>query len=479
MTLLVSNFRVASSLLLLLNTLTTPVLADPKSKVFQWKFANNFFGTEVPTCGEFGVVVQPFGNNTANSTGVPPYYMIGYAVNGVSNTQLLGTSLDSLKWKVNFPAGTKLVLSVFDSEGTSGGIGTDFVNVVDAGGGGTASCVVNNPPPQDFIVTSNITDTINTCEPWGLRIKGGVKPYNITFMQINSPIVTNVTAGSRDDAYTYIMRGDPGKKMIAAVNDMTGRFALMAPVVSPQGSSDVDCPGLNSQGGNTTELDQQAAEARAAAEAKEQRKRTAIIAGTVVPITLVLIAGVAMWYFLWYKPRRNTRTEIDLIDPTVKPYTETGPGQVLSINAFLSDPSSSPGTPPKHPPGLTHMSYGDPEHQFDPYNQSDTMSSTSQRPDSGGGTSRHSAGRNGFTTFPSRRPSSKAAEVAMSPSSAVAESSSDQPWADAGSSVTRTTSVGRINGGEPELIIQHRDGGPGRVRELPPPYADRGQPAET
>ena len=72
-----------------------------------------------------------------------------------------------------------------------------------------------NDERKDFILTSNSTsDTINTCDPWGLRIKGGNKPYNVTFMQINSPIVTNVTMGPNDDGYTYRMRGDPDKYMI-------------------------------------------------------------------------------------------------------------------------------------------------------------------------------------------------------------------------------------------------------------------------
>lgn len=506
---LVSNFGVASSFFLLLHILTTPVFAT--SMVFQWKFTNDFVN-DLPTCRDIEIGIQPW-NTSVNTTGVPPYYMIGYATNGISRTQLIGTRLDDLQWKVDFPVGTVLALNVVDSEGTSGGIAPSLHKVVV---GSSTSCVVSvTDDEKDFILTSNVTGAINTCEPWGLRIKGGVKPYNVTFLQLGSPNVTNVTMGAQDDGFTYPMRGVPGMTMIAAVNDFTGRFAFQAPIVYPQGSPDVTCTGLNSMSGSADELDKQAREAHAAAAAKERGKRTVIIAGTVVPITIVLIAGVAMWYFRWYKPRRSKPREIDIFDPTVKPYTETAPGQVLSINAFISDPSPSPGTPPKHPPGLnpatgsiaSRSAHRDPDHPFDPYNQSDSASSTSQRPTSG--TSRHSAGRPGFTTFPTRRPSSKAAEAGLTtshtgdpvsswPSSAVAESSSDQPWATpgtnvtrttsvgrtvaeepwatSGTNVTRTTSVGRTNTGEPELIIQHRDGGPGRVRELPPPYADRGQP---
>ncbi|KAG7085729.1 hypothetical protein E1B28_003272 [Marasmius oreades] len=478
---LFSNVGVACSFFLLFCTLATPVHAaqQPKTMVFQWKFAEDP-STELPTCRDLGIIVKPFNAASGNATGVPPYYMLGYATNGITRSTLVGNSLDNLKWTVDYPVGTELALSLVDSEGTSGGIPPKTYTV---SLGQTTNCVVDDPK-KDFTVKANRTTTINTCEPWRLTITGGTKPYNVTFLQLNSPNVTNVTMGASDDAYVYINRGIPNQRMIAAVNDFTGRFAFGAPSVMPQGSSNPDCIGLNSESGSAAEFDKEEAE-EADARAAARRKRTAIIAGTVVPISLVIIAGIAMWYFLWYKPRSKRPREIDLLDSNVKPYTETGSGQVLSINAFLNDAASSPGSSPKHPPGLghptmesivCHSAYGELEHPFDPYSQSDNTSSTSQRATSGA--SRHSEGRPGFANFPVRRPTVKAAEAGIDahpPDIAVTETASgSHPTRVPGPSVTRTTSVGQTNAGEPELIIQHRDGGPGRVRELPPPYADRG-----
>ncbi|EEB96913.1 hypothetical protein MPER_03864, partial [Moniliophthora perniciosa FA553] len=134
------------------------------SKIFQWQFSNNV---------------------------LPPFYMMAYEIGGTPRISLLGTNESDLKWTADHP--------IVDSEGTAGGISPQLYTVV---------------------ISANVTTSVNTCDPWGLRIRGGVKPYNITFLQINSPIVTNVTLGPNDDAFTYINRGDPGKLFVAAVNDL-------------------------------------------------------------------------------------------------------------------------------------------------------------------------------------------------------------------------------------------------------------------
>ncbi|KAK1218439.1 hypothetical protein PQX77_018903 [Marasmius sp. AFHP31] len=471
----------ASIFLFTLTALVLPANAQPKYKVFQWKFSNNQLSTDLPTCASFDITIQPF--TGGNSTGVPPYYMIGYSLNGTSRTTPIGSKADAVKWTVDYPVGTKLALSVVDSEGTSGGIPPNLYTVT---AGQTTNCVVNDDK-RDFVLSSNSTaTTINTCDPWGLRIKGGNKPYNITFLQINSPIVTNATMGPNDDGYTYRMRGDPDKLMIAAVNDLNGRFASPAVTIMPQGSTDVECPGLNSVSGSAAEFDRQAEEARAAEAAKDRRKRTAIIAGTVVAVVVVLFAALAMWYFLWYRPRRRQPREVDLgADTTPKPFMEAQPGQVLSINSFLTD-QPSPGSP-KGSPGVyragsmaAHSAYTDTETPYDPYSQTHTDGTIySQRPSSGS-SRQDSTRRPGFTNFPTRRSKAQEAGVSVETSEWQNGESSNRSPVNRNPSLqyaepsgTRTTSVGTTNAGEPELIIQHRDGGPGRVRELPPPYADR------
>ncbi|KAK7031274.1 hypothetical protein VNI00_013525 [Paramarasmius palmivorus] len=299
--------------------------------------------------------------------------------------------------------------------------------------------------------------------------------------------------GRNDDGFAYIDRATPGSLLIAAVSDLTGQYASGTPTVMPRGSSNVDCIGLGSVSGSAAEMDRLTAQAQAAAAAKARRRRTAIIAGTVVPILVLLIGGIVTWYYFYYRPRRSRPRELDLgPDTTVKPFTES---QVLSINSFIIDSTSTTPRSPKSPPGLHAGSIGHSSSPSDgPYNVSDSATASG----SVGRTQSASSGpgpRPGFTNFPVRRgQSAKAMEAGTSPSStqnpqslpsAVSETSYDQRSHIATTSgsangapsrlPTRTTSVGTTVNGEPELIIQHRDGGPGRVRELPPPYADQYQ----
>ncbi|ESK90820.1 hypothetical protein Moror_16526 [Moniliophthora roreri MCA 2997] len=493
-----SNFAAGSTpflALLFVNLLIISPVHAQKNRIFQWQFVTQ--PSSIPSCQSLPIVVKPF-NSSITSLGVPPYYMISYEIGGTPRVQLIGQNASNLAWQSEHPIGTTLLLDVVDSEGTTGGIPPNNFTVVS---GQSQNCI-SGQDQTDFTVRANLTTSVETCAPWGLRIKGGVPPYNITFLQTNSPVVTNVTMGPNDDAYTYINRADINQILVAAVNDITGRYAFGTPSVMPYGSTNVDCVGLISQPGNAAQLDQQAADARAAAEAKARRKRTAIIAGTVVPITVLLIAGIAAWYYFYYRPRRNRPREMFDLGPdtTVKPYVESG--QVLSINSFISDSATTSPRSPKSPPGLHGGSVVRPathaispsDAPFDPYNMSDSATGSAVRPSSSG--SGGSTRRPGFANFPVRR-SVKAVEAGVSPStnidphnlhSAVSETSYDQHsyMATASGSVvnssgapprlpTRTTSVGTTAAGEPELIIQHRDGGPGRVRELPPPYADQYQ----
>uniref|UniRef100_A0A0W0F7W7 Transmembrane protein n=1 Tax=Moniliophthora roreri TaxID=221103 RepID=A0A0W0F7W7_MONRR len=241
--------------------------------------------------------------------GVPPYYMISYELGGTPRISLLGTNRSELKWTAVHAAGSKLILSLADSEGNTGGI-PSFVYFVEAG---NSDCLPQIPDSSDFTVSANVTSVADTCEPWGLRIKGGVKPYNLTLLQLNSAVVTNVTMGKDDDAFTFINRGNPGTLFAGmlmipfsvavpdhmlftpAAGDSTGRYARGTPSMTPLGSYNVDCVGLVSSSGKASELDPPVT---------QPKSRRPIIIGVVVGVFVVLAIGHA-WYFWYYRPRRR------------------------------------------------------------------------------------------------------------------------------------------------------------------------------
>lgn len=449
-------------------------------KIFQWQFSNNAISENLPSCQSFDITVKSY-NADENTTGVGPYYMLAFPIGGTPTVTHIGDTIKDLSWTVDQPPDSELFLSVIDSNNTAGGVPPRLYNVVT---GQSTSCItVQNG--TDFTVSANVTDTLETCQPWGLRIKGGTPPYNVTFMAVNSPYVTNVTMGPVDDAFTYIDRADPGAQLIAAVSDLQGRWASGNPVVETSGSTDVACTGLVSSSGTTEELQKQA-EDRAQAERDADHKRTATILGCILGLGLPLILGVA-GFFAWRRRRNGGAGGAVLDSPDLKPtafYDTTrqtsqtsptvtvGPSKSLNYGGVSPVYESTAGSTSRfNEHGMApHEVYAHSQGQ-QTHDQLSNAGSTYPGRNSGGA---EAPGFAGFTSYANSRRSAKAAEAALSSGSAEEMSA-----------YLATTS--RASGGGPrnslpdapadEVIFQHRDAGPGQpiVRELPPPYIDRSE----
>ncbi|TFK32847.1 hypothetical protein BDQ12DRAFT_616308, partial [Crucibulum laeve] len=173
-------------------------------------------GRVLGQCVPMGIVVKPY-NATGNS-GVPPYYMLAFPVGGTPTTTFIGMDNSTLSFQATHPVGSQLLLSVVDSTGSAGGIPPQLFRIVP---GQTSQCATPAPSSPDFTISSNITNfqDLSTCDPWGITVKGGVPPYNVTIAAVNSPVVTNVTMPFGTDVFTYINRADPGTQMISECCD--------------------------------------------------------------------------------------------------------------------------------------------------------------------------------------------------------------------------------------------------------------------
>ncbi|KAF8063533.1 hypothetical protein FPV67DRAFT_251192 [Lyophyllum atratum] len=214
------------------------VSCSATSGLFKWTF--NGAGETLTECASLPVTLTGSGN--------APYYMIAFAVDGTPTTSLIGSDSNSLAWIVNQPAGTKMLLNVVDSTGSSGGTSALIYTVAS---GQSTSCLVNTA--TGFSLSSNATnDEISTCDPWGLVIRGGKSPYTVTLAAVGSPSVTNVTMPVGDNAYTYINRADPNGSILAAISDSTGNWASGTPYVKTKGASDTSCGGAASSSGKAS-----------------------------------------------------------------------------------------------------------------------------------------------------------------------------------------------------------------------------------
>ncbi|KDR72781.1 hypothetical protein GALMADRAFT_73247 [Galerina marginata CBS 339.88] len=199
--------------------------------LFQWQFANAALSSLLPTCTPLQIVVKSSDPTTNATQGTPPYYMISFAVGGTPVTTFIGTDENNLSWTITQTVDSQLLLSVVDANGSAGGIPPQLFNVI----AGQSTRCVTPPSTPSFTVTANVTDELTTCQPWGLTVKGGVPPYNVTLAAINSPIVTNVTMPFGLDVFTFIDRADPGTQLLAAISDFTGQWASGTPIVKTKG----------------------------------------------------------------------------------------------------------------------------------------------------------------------------------------------------------------------------------------------------
>ncbi|KAF8874515.1 hypothetical protein CPB84DRAFT_575574 [Gymnopilus junonius] len=194
----------------ILTSLVGPSLAQTHG-LFQWGFTNEALSTSIPTCLPLGIVVKSANVTTNATSGTPPYYMISFAVDATPVTTFIGTDENNLKWTVTQPVGSHLVLSVVDANGSAGGVPPQILTVIP---GQTTNCVVTPQTTPAFTVTVNVTDKLTTCQPWGLTVEGGAPPYNVTLLQPNSPVVTNVTMPFGLDTFTFIDRANPSSQLV-------------------------------------------------------------------------------------------------------------------------------------------------------------------------------------------------------------------------------------------------------------------------
>ncbi|KAF7361276.1 hypothetical protein MSAN_01160000 [Mycena sanguinolenta] len=345
----------------------------------------------------------------------PPFYMMAIPTGGAPSVTLIGDAEDSLNWTVDQPVGSQLLLQVIDSQGSSGGVPPHLFTVVD---GQTTQCIppASNDPP--FTVEANVTDTLTTCQPWGIIIKGGVRPYNVTLAAIDSPVVTNVTMGPNDDQFTFIDRADPNTQLIAAVSDLNGRWATGTPIVKTQGSSDVSCIGLVSSSGNSTVI---AAQERAAAATSKARKKTAVIAGVVTTLLVLLLLG-GVGFYLYLRRRRMQQTERELSPRqfeggSTEAFRENDT-QILSINAFIAP--SSPRSPKSPGPSVLSHSVSTSAPSSGPSGRR----YVSQSGSGSGPESEHSASSNG-TGLTVRNPTNRSAAFSSFPTASVRRSAKE------------------------------------------------------
>jgi hypothetical protein len=455
------------------------VSCNAQNDAFAWEFGGNFVSTSLSECQSLSLVVSSFHNDDV-TFGTPPYYMMAMEVGGIPTTDFVGADRSALNWVVNHAAGTTLMLSMVDSNGSAGGVAPNLYTVI---AGDNSSCLPP-APTSDFQVTSNVTTTLTTCQPWGLTISGGTQPYSVTLAALDSPIITNVTLGPLDDSFTFIDRADPNTQLIAAISDSNGNFARGTPLVNTQGSSDVSCTGLVSSSGNATAIKEADDAASAAASAAQARKRANTAIAVSVTLILLLFVGGGIYVYLRIRRRQRAADDIDGQDTKPRKFEEVGeplpitpplPFESESGRTSSSSSSGARSLPPyplhRHDSNCPPDCVGD--RQLDtPHYPSQFPSNRSQAALGSDPLSQryNKANEAGVRFIPTAGDVRRAASTLPShPRARLPSLPSRSISADVRRSPARNSLDPSIT---PDVVFQHRDGGV-VLQELPPPYLDR------
>lgn len=283
---------------------------------------------------------------------------------------------------------------------------------------------------------------------------GGQKPYTISIAAVGSPVVTNVTLGSDDDVFTWVNLADPNGQLIrmfflvvlllskysdaknapVSVSDVNGTWGTSTGVFNTAGDAvtlDTRCAVVASSG-NSANVDQHPPQ-------PGNSSHTTVIVATVVPIVVVCLLA-ALAFFLW---RRRKQAKFREPEPAFLPDAWVGPN--------ITETGAGGGTySPYDPPPSSKL-----ERFRDEMTASQSRPSTSQygpghgllspgMPHQGGTYSGHSG----------------SGSMSGSHSQDGYFGGKGDPRLPPGVSPEWTV--------EPEILIQHRDGG--AVQEIPPPY---------
>ncbi|KIM87767.1 hypothetical protein PILCRDRAFT_814482 [Piloderma croceum F 1598] len=492
-----------------LSLLCTPCGAQSQTHTFQWTFADSSqqISTYLPQCQSLKLKVYSSTNDT-NALGTPPYYLMAFEPGGFSTTSFVGTSPTNLSWQVNHAAGTQLLLSMADAKGGAGGMSTPLFTVEAAQ---DTSCLPP-APSTSLAITPNVTSNLSTCDPWGLTVTGGSAPYNVSLMSVGSTIVTNISIPEGFDILTYINRANPNGEILAAVSDSTGIFGKTSPIVNTVGDANPTCPGLVSGFGHSD------SSPSPSPSSKSHRMTTAAIVCLTVGI-LALIVGSILFVTLLRRRGRMKRGIVDGQDarPRVwrnevdddSPYTallstlranpsyRKPPLSDTMITRISTGSSSTsyahqeivPYTPDAHSssrPGhradnsIASSSHSDdhlypliqpsPNHSPTSLNTpSQTTHPTTTLPTSPTPTNADRRYAKLVEAHSSSRAGSSRRDTPAQPTSSVVADRDHIPMSSGSYPVENQ---GQIDPDvEPDIIIQHRDGGV--VQELPPPYLDR------
>ncbi|PVF98681.1 hypothetical protein CPB86DRAFT_704632 [Serendipita vermifera] len=303
------------------------MLDKRQSFSFVWGFNDAALGS----CRPASLFVQRDATDNAGAPApAPPYTMIAYPESGIPTVDLLGSG-DNLSWTPRFPAGTKVLLSLVDSNGNSGGVAQETDTI---GSGTTTSCIPSTSTSSVRLsIEGPIGGTIQTCDTVPIHIEGGTKPYTVSIAVTNSGHTVNTTLTGDNDFFQWVARMGTGNSLIIAASDSTGQYATTTQFYSTGGSTDTGCNGKQDEQsvfsqntsassytatGTTSRGTSTATSAPSNDQPKSGKSLTGPIIGTIIGI--LAIFGLIAFFFFKRRNQRHFNGDSSTVLSTMKDY---------------------------------------------------------------------------------------------------------------------------------------------------------------
>ncbi|PPQ75378.1 hypothetical protein CVT26_015510 [Gymnopilus dilepis] len=282
---------------------------------FQWSLAASSIVKSSQTVGELiacdAVAIIVNGNGTL-SDGQGPYYMTAYALGGAPRTTFIGSG-GNLEWTVDQPVGSKVVLSIVDSEGNLGNSQESRIFTVT---GGSKQCDTTTPGSNFTVRARGMSPRkLAACRPWEIQWSGGTAPYTVTLMAFEqSGLKMMKFMRVNETKFTFINTFNPNSLLIGN----NEQWASGTPSIKTKNkTTNTSCQGRQDHAGPLTHADFVNTTLLSANSPRSDAERRTIIA---LSITLALLISLVCGIIAYRKWRQRRDTEESFTIPM--PYSE-------------------------------------------------------------------------------------------------------------------------------------------------------------
>jgi hypothetical protein len=156
------------------------------------------------------------GNGTQDREITPPTFAITFPLNSdlSPSIQSLGVSTTGY-YRVNYPAGTQLVIGIVDAFSLFGG----WAPTLTVASSSDSSCLNSISSPS--LTVSLNTTSVSQCGVVGVQVSGGQAPYTFTVFPASGVTETyNVTSGVNDNYLSWVNNFGPSNQVAIGVRGL-------------------------------------------------------------------------------------------------------------------------------------------------------------------------------------------------------------------------------------------------------------------